>query len=319
MNPTHFAPIVRAISCFLLLAITLDGFGHARWTQRNEAGDWTVALYHFDDEDLNEGDSLVDAGTNGLNLLIGPPQEYEWDGETQPAEQMMGVNSNKRFLAQALECVSPQTLSATQTVQHPFTVSFEIWLKPLELGSDFRFGFLDGVSVRIRHSDDEGDRFHILGTNSDGIDDLTYQAPGFEEFPRVPTWNHYGITIRCPHVERTADGSYVYGEGTTARFFYFSHAVGFTGERELDLSGLEFPETATPGIEIYSGIFQIDEFQISNVDWHVSQSDSHGGAGGGEHGDQTDIDHAFENGRVPGDLVPSQPETTVPVQNWLLY
>lgn len=308
------------VTAFLALsAIALDAFGHARWTQRNEPGPWTVALYHFDDDSLLEGESLLDEGPNQLNLLIGPSQEGELEGDPVPAEPLNGVNSNARFLAQALECVSPQTLSATQAVAHPFTLSFEIWLKPLGLGADFRFGFLDGVSVRIRHSDDLGDRFHILGLNTDGPEDVTYTAPGFTEFPRVPTWNHYGVTIHCPHVERTDDGTYVYGEGTVARFYYFAHAVGFTGNRTLDLSGLEIPETATPGIEIYSGIFQIDEFQISNVDWHLSQDDAHGGQGGSEHGSATDMSHAFEDGREPGDFVPPQPDTTVPVLDWILY
>ncbi|MBN2326059.1 MAG: hypothetical protein JXR73_02820 [Candidatus Omnitrophica bacterium] len=306
----------------ILIIMTFEiptAWSHARWTQRNETGDWTVALYHFDDEELEAGKSLIDEGSNGLNLLIGEPQPYLLDGELQPAEELYPGKGNYRFLAQALECSSPQLLSATQSIPHPFTLSLEIWLKPLSLGADFRFGFLDGIHVRIRHSDDEGDRFHILGLNSDGMDDQQYKAPGFADFPRVSTWNHYGITIRCPHVQQTDRGTYIYGEGSVARFFYFSHAVGFTGERTLDVSGLELPELGTPGIEVYSGFFQIDEFQISHIDWCISQEYSHGGQGGSEHGDIMDLSHAFEDGRIPGDFVPEQLETTVPVEDWLLY
>ncbi len=313
--------LVTVLFIMVLITVLLvhESWSHARWTQRNEPGDWTVALYHFDDEDLTAESSLWDEGPNGLNLLIGEPQEYLFDGETQPAEEIGAVKGNYRFLAQALECTSPQLLTATQSVKHPYTLSFEIWLKPLTLGVDFRFGFLDGINVRIRHSNELGDRFHILGINSVNLDDQQFKAPGFTEFPRVSTWNHYGITIRCPHVQRTEQGTYIYGEGSVARFFYFSHAVGFTGERILDISGLEFPEMGTPGIEILFGVFQIDEFQISNIDWHISQGQAHGGQGGSEHGSATDMFHSFENGRVPGDFVPEQPETTVPVNNWFLY
>ena len=311
--------VLAAMSALLFIATAFiqNGWSHARWKQRNEPGDWTVVLYHFDDEVVTSGASLLDEGPNGLNLLIGEPQEYTFDDETQPAEEMGTGKGNYRFLDQAIECVSPQILSTTQSISHPFTLSFEIWLKPLILGADFRFGFLDGINIRIRHSD-EGDRFHILGLNSADLDDQTFKAPGFTVFPRVEAWNHYGMTIRTPYVQRTEKGTYVYGEGSVARFFYFSHAVGYVGDRILDISGLEFPEIGTPGIEILSGMFQIDEFQISNVDWHVSPEEAHGGDPT-EHEGQGDIFHAFENGRIPGDEVPEQTETTVPVIDWFLY
>ncbi len=309
-----------SITTFIITGLfSLECWSHARWNQRNEPGYWTVALYHFDDKELVAGSALWDAGTNELNLLIEEPQDYLYDGEEQAAEEIRAVRGNYRFLAQALECTSPQLLTTTQSIKHPYTLSFEIWLKPVTLGTDFRFGFLDGINVRIRHSNKNGDRFHILGLNSADLDDQQFKAPGFNEFPRVSTWNHYGVTIRSPLVQLTERGTYIYGEGSVARFFYFAHAVGFTGERVLDISGLELPEMGTPGIEILSGVFQIDEFQITNIDWHVSQEQSHGGHGESEHGSATDMFHAFENGRVPGDFVPEQPETTVPVENWFLY
>jgi hypothetical protein len=319
MKKKHPLITLLAILFFMTNLFSSVGWSHARWTQRNEPADWTVVLYHFDDVDLNAGNALLDESPNGLHLLIGEPQAYPIDDEMQPAEELLPGKGNYRFLGQALECTSPQLLSATQTVTHPYTLSFEIWLKPITLGTDFRFGFLDGVSIRIRHDEEQGDLFHILGINSESADDETFKAPGFDEFPRVSTWNHYGVTIRAPYVERTDHGTHIYGNGSVARFFYFAHAVGFTGERVVDISGMEFPETATPGIEVYSGVFQIDEFQISNVDWHLSQGESHGGQGAGEHGSASDMFHAFENGRIPGDYVPTQPQTTVPVQEWFLY
>ncbi|MGC9329048.1 MAG: hypothetical protein ACP5I1_15545, partial [Candidatus Hinthialibacter sp.] len=194
----------RLLGILIILTSAIPtAWGHARWTQRNEPGGWTIALYHFDDVELKAGMALIDEGPNGLNLLIGEPQPYLQDGEIQPAEDIRPAKGNYRFLAQALECSSPQILSATRSIQHPFTLSLEIWLKPLSLGADFRFGFLDGINVRIRHSDNEGDRFHILGLNSTNVDDQQYKAPGFVSFPRVSTWNHYGITIRCPQAQQT--------------------------------------------------------------------------------------------------------------------
>jgi hypothetical protein len=284
---------MRIVSGFLFSVITISMMilsvksvcGHTVWTQRNSPGPWTVVLYHCDDEDVNEGSVIQEAGGKpNLNLLIGPPEGEGLESTNQVPQAI---------LSRAIIGNSTQYCVASGTTAHPAgDMSIEFWCRFLEIGADIQLGFMDGVSLRLRISPD-GDRFQLMGLNVQDVDDTRYAAPGFASFPPVGTWHHYGVTIHAPNVIQLENGNYQYGEGCFAKFYYDSHIVGFVDQRQTDLTGLEFAPAAAPAILIHQGRAVFDEFMISSVDW--SDPVGHGGSGHGGIGQ----DHAFENGRQP--------------------
>lgn len=282
---------------FLLLFAnaSINSWSHSVWKQRNEPGPWTVALYHCDDEEVGEGQVITSAdGNPDLDLIVGPP-----GGD--PLESTTDVRHG--FLLRSIAGHSPQQCVAKGFVQHPLgDMSIELWLRFIEYGADIQVGLLEGVSLRVRIGG-EGDRFQLMGANSEILEATAYSAPGFKSFPPVGDWHHYGVTIEAPNVVQTGEGNYQYGEGCVARFFYVSHIVGFVGQTKLDLKGLEFEPKARPAITVYQGSLAFDEFMISNVDW--SDPVGHGGLGHGG----VSVGHAFENGRQP----------PVGIFDWSLY
>ena len=122
---------------------------------------------------------------------------------------------------------------------------------------------------------------------------MYYTAPGFVSFPRLDVWNHFGVCIHGMNIEQTSEGRYRYGEGSVARFYFNSHAVGFVSQRILSIEGLEFEPESKVAIIVHHGELIFDEIQVSSIDWTDPL-----GHGGESHGSIL-IEHAFENGRVP--------------------
>ncbi len=274
--------IILTITSLFFFAV--EGFGHSMWTQRNEPGYWTVALYHCD-ENINPDFHLINAGSDAgyLNLALSSK-------ETNPIQS---VSAKAWYLNQAIMVSEPSQFTSETEADHPIgDMSIELWVKMLDSETDIQLGFIKGVSLRIAFSN-EGDRFHLLGTNSKNRDDQTYTAPGFDSFPRYNVWNHFGVAIHAPNVEKIDDFDYRYGEGCAARFFFNSHAVGYVDNRILSLKGMTFRSTSPIFIAIQKSGLIIDEIQISRVDWTDPL-----GHGGESHGTIA-IEHAFENGRVP--------------------
>lgn len=265
-------------------AFVLTGYTHAIWNQRNEPGPWTVVLYHCDDTGVSIGQSLFcEVGGDDYHLQIGGTDGDGLFSTTDTAREV---------LVRSVEATSPQELVADGLVAHPTEqMSIECWLRFAEFQTDVQFGFINGVSMRIRIGD-EGDRFQLIGANTTDMETTEYSAPGFISFPPVTDWHHIGITISAPNIETMPNGNYRYGEGCTAEFFYDSHIVGFQGNQTLDLTGLEFAPSVQPAVIIHSGTFLFDEFMISNVDW--SNPVGHGGSGH----DGSPLTHGFEDGRT---------------------
>ncbi len=282
------------LAVLLLIVIPLDIRSHSVWTQRNEPGSWTIALYHCDDEEIEEGSFVLSAdGNESLHLVIG-----------SASEDSMGYSDNVKhnFLLRSLIGYSEQHCIASGEITHPTgDLSIEFWLRFIERGADLEIGLLEGVTFRIRIGD-EGDRFQLMGANVTDVDIMDYCAPGFESFPPVGSWHHYGVTLHAPNVELTETGNYRYGDGCYARFYYDSHVVGFVDQTKQDLTGLEFAPFVKPAILIHHGTMSFDEVMVSDVDW----SDPVGHEGSGHGG--ISVEHAFENGRQP-----------VAVSNWDLF
>lgn len=258
---------------------------HVIWKQRNEPGAWTVALYHCDEEDVAVGSALADAAGDGsLDLIVGEPGDA-------PLESTFDVP--REFLVRAVQINSAQTLAAAGDAAHPEgDMSIEFWCRFLGAGADVQVGFPDGVSLRMRIGGN-GDRFQLFGANHNDPESGAYSAPGFNSFPPVDDWHHYGVTLFAPNVEVLENGRRRYGEGCKARFFFDSHIVGFADNQTLDLAGLEFEPFAPPAVTAREGGLMLDEIMISRVDW--SDPVGHGGSG---HGGLR-LTHGFEDGRVP--------------------
>lgn len=273
----------------LPLLIISPASGHSVWKQRNEPGYWTVCLYHCDEEILNEGQELANAGNDSsLNLTIGSPEG-------------VGLESTRdvrhSFLSRAIAGLSKQTCLSPGVTNHPLgDLSLEFWLKFAEYGADVQFGFLDGISMRVRIGG-ERDLFQLQGADSSIADATRYSAPGFESFPPVGSWHHIGVTIHAPTVFRTSNGRYRYQEDCYAQFYYDSHIVGYVNQTRLNLDGLEFAPQSKIGLIVHYGVPIIDEMMISNVDW--SDPVGHGGTGHGG----VRVGHAFEDGRQPAAAV----------------
>lgn len=152
-----------SILVFLLIGAS-QVWSHALWTQRNEPGPWTVALYHLDEEELTEGALLYEAQDgSGLDLVIGAHESGE----------LRSVSARAAYLHRALSASVPVALISENAVEHPINeMSIEVWLRFLSVGADIQIGLLEGVSMRIQ-LDQEGDRFHLLGANSEDLDDQT--------------------------------------------------------------------------------------------------------------------------------------------------
>lgn len=257
---------------------------HPIWKQRNEPGPWTVVLYHCDDEDVMPGGFMhSEGGGIELSLLIGEPDGDGLFSTSDAAREVLG---------NSIEATSPQELTASGLVAHPTQqMSIEFWLRFAEAQTDVQFGFINGISLRMRIGLN-GDRFQLLGANTTDVESVDYSAPAFRSFPPVTDWHHYGVTISAPNIETLPNGNLRYGNGCTAKFFYDSHIVGLQGNQTLNLAGLEFAPIAQPAIIIRSGTFLFDEFMISNVDWSVPSG--HGGLGH----DGIRLDHGFEDGRA---------------------
>ena len=200
------------ISLFLAIFVALPTFGHSMWRQRNEPGHWTVALYHCDEE-FGPNFTLENAASDSgfLDLLLSSDKE-------NPAQSVSG---KAWYLDRAVEALEPCRLMSLEEAVHPTgDLSIEVWIKMLDAEADVQIGFTEGASLRIAFSESRGDRFHLLGANSESADDRTHSAPGFESFPRFSVWNHFGVTIHAPNVESIDGDRYRYGEGCIARFFY---------------------------------------------------------------------------------------------------
>ncbi len=285
---------IGVVNLFLLFIFS-PAYGHSVWKQRNEPGYWTVCLYHCDEEVLDEGQLLVNAGNDpSLNLMIGSP---EGDG----LESTQNVRHS--FLSRAIAGLSKQSCLSQGAADHPLgDLSIEFWLKFAEYGADVQFGFLDGISLRVRIGG-ERDLFQLQGADPSIADATQYTAPGFESFPPVGSWHHIGVTIHAPSVLQTPNGRYRYQEDCYAQFFYDSHIVGYVNQTLLNLAGLEFSPQSKIGLIVYQGVPVIDEIMISNVDW--SDPVGHGGTGHGG----VRVGHAFEDGRQPA----------AAIQEWSLF
>ncbi len=284
--------IVKTLVLLMLLPAAVSS--HPIWKQRNHTGPWTVVLYHFDEEDVQPGNLLrTETGVEDLHLFI---RETGGDG------LLSTVDVPREVLLRSLLSSSPQSLIAEGEVAHPTQeMSIELWLRFAEFNVDVQFGFLNGVSLRMRIGE-AGDRFQLIGANTMNLETTDYSAPGFMSFPPVNDWHHYGVTITAPNIETLPNGNLRYGDGSIAKFFFDSHIVGFQGNQTLDLSGLEFSPNAQPAIIIRTGTFLFDEFMISSVDWSVPTG--HGGTGHSG----TRLEHGFEDGRAPAAL-----------HNWQLF
>ncbi|HPP03161.1 MAG TPA: hypothetical protein PLX83_21485 [bacterium] len=280
------------MAAFVLVGLQLyalpDVQGHSVWKQRNEPGPWTICLYHCDEEELSDGDELLNAGWNQqLHLQI---------QALSPSSLVSTQNVKHSFLERAIVAYDPLACVSRAAILHPTEdLSIEVWLKFVDYGADLQIGFLEGVSLHVRIGG-KGDRFQLLGSKS-FEEDGKYSAPGFLNFPPVGDWHHLGVTIHAPLVETINDHTCRYQKGCYAQFFYDSHIVGFTGTTKVDLEGFTFRADSPVTIHVYSGAMAFDEIMISDVDW--SNPVGHGGTGHGG----TAVGHAFEDGRQPASSI----------------
>lgn len=293
---TRYGTMIRFVGSIVAVCIQSHtvGWGHTVWQQRNESGPWTVCLYHCDEEITDESLFIYNAIDDpDLHVSIGP-------AVADPLTSTTDVRHG--FLNRAIVGRSEQSCISQGKISHPMgDLSIEFWMKFIEYGADIQIGFQTGVSLRIRIGG-EGDRFQLVGANEIIQDSTQYSAPGFESFPPVGNWHHYGVTIHAPSIRQNESGTFSYEEGSYAQFFYDSHIVGFVDQTKLDLTGLEFSPQSNIMIQIHHGTMIFDEIMISNIDW--SNPVGHGGAGHGG----IRIGHAFENGRQP-----------VSISDWCLF